>query len=135
MDSSLEVAYGNTEFNDNKELPSACPPVTMNLTADQDGILQLVENENDSPQVPRRDDESEHQEGRKEHIEKRVIKTLDFRKRTRICQENQAERMLKRRRSELQPEVGNGVTGDAEMQGTSLVLLQRVTKMTSTGLE
>ena len=27
----------------------------MNVIADQDRILQLVENENDSPQVPRRD--------------------------------------------------------------------------------
>jgi len=40
--------------------------VTMNLIVGQDGILQLVGNENGSPQVPRRDDESEHQEGRKE---------------------------------------------------------------------
>ena len=50
-------------------------------------------------------------EGRKEHIEKHVRKILDIRKRTRTCQENQAERILKRRRSELQPaEVGDSVT-------------------------
>ena len=91
-----------------------------------------MDNDNDSPQVPRRDDQSEHQEGRKEHTEKHVRKILDIRKRTRTCQENQAERMLKRRRSELQPgEAGDSVTiatpppppppltGDAEMQGTS----------------
>ena len=70
----------------------------MNLIADQDRILQLVENENDSREIPMRDNESEHQEGRKEHTE-----ILDIRKRTRTRQENQTERMLKRRRSELQP--------------------------------
>ena len=81
--------------------------VMMYLTADQDRILQLVENENDSPQVPRRDDKSEHPEGRKEHTEKHVRKILDIQKRTRTRQENQAERM----RSELQPgEVGNSMT-------------------------
>ena len=102
----------------------------MNLIADQDRILQLVENENDSPQVPRRDVESEHQEGRKEYTEKYARKILDIRKRTRTRQENQAERMLKRRRCELQPgEVGDSVslpfpllTGDTEMQGTSLFI-------------
>ena len=78
----------------------------MNLIADQDRILQLVENENDSREIPMRDNESEHQEGRKEHTE-----ILDIRKRTRTRQENQTERMLKRRRSELQPgEVGDSVT-------------------------
>ena len=59
----------------------------MNLIADQDRILQLVENENDSPRVPRRDDENEHQEGRKEHTEKHVRNILDIRKRTRTRQE------------------------------------------------
>ena len=110
----------------------------MNVIADQDRILQLVDNENDSPRVPRRDDENEHQEGRKEHTEKHVRKILDIRKRTRTRQENQAERMLKRRRCELQPgEVGDSVTiatppptrllltGDAEMQGTVLVSSHR----------
>ena len=88
-----------------------CASVTMNLIAGQDRIFQLVENENDSPRVPRRDDENEHQEGRKEHTEKHVRKVLDIRKRTRTRQENQAERMLKRRRYELQPgEVGDSVT-------------------------
>ena len=77
MDNPLDGAHGspewvldhsaaNTELNYNEELSLVCQPVTMNLIVDQDGILQLVENENDSPQVPRRDDESEHQEGRKE---------------------------------------------------------------------
>ena len=78
-DNPLEVAHGcpewvldhsadNSELNDNEELSSACQPVTIKLVADQDGILQLVENENDSSQVPRRDDESEHQEGRKQQL-------------------------------------------------------------------
>ena len=44
----------------------------INLIADQDRILEPVENENDSPEVPRRDDEGEHKEGRKEYTEKHV---------------------------------------------------------------
>ena len=89
MDSPLEFVHGSPEWvldhsaaniELSEELSSACQPVTINLIADQDGILQLVENENDSPQVFRRDDESEHQEGRKEHIEKHVKKILDIRK-------------------------------------------------------
>ena len=67
---SLEWALGhsaaNTELNYSEELSLVCQSVTMNLIVGQDGILQLVGNENGSPQVPRRDDESEHQEGRKE---------------------------------------------------------------------
>ena len=83
----------------------------MYLIADQDRILQLVENENDSPQVPRRDDKSEHLEGRKKHTEKHIGKILNIQKRTRTCQENQAERMLKRMWPELQPgEVGDSMT-------------------------
>ena len=69
----------------------------MNLIADQDRILQLVENENDSREIPMRDDESEHQEGRKQHTEKHVRKILDIWKQTRTHQENQEKRMLKRR--------------------------------------
>ena len=67
---SLEWVLGhsaaNTELNYSEELSLVCQSVTMNLIADQDGILQLEGNENHCPQVPRRDDESEHQEGRKE---------------------------------------------------------------------
>ena len=94
-----------------------------------------MENENDSPQVPRRDDENEHQEGRKEHTDKHVRKILDIRKRTRTRQENQAERMLKQMRSELQPEeVGDSVTiattpvdrGRGDARKTSLVSSERM---------
>ena len=81
-----------------------------------------------------KDEESEHQEGRKEHTEKHVRKILDIRKRTRTRQDNKAERILKRTRSELQPEEdGDSVitaipllTGEAEMQGTSLVSSERM---------
>ena len=73
-------------------------------------------------------DESEHQEGRKEHIEKHVKKIFDIQKRTRTCQENQAERKLKRRRCELQPgEVGNSVTiapSNATVGATTACLVQ-----------
>ena len=110
--------------------------MTMNLIADQDRIFQLVENENDSREIPMRDNESEHQEGRKEHTE-----ILDIRKRTRTRQENQTERMLKRRRSELQPgEVSDSVT-IATTSGTRRCKEQywchhsESQKMTSTGLE
>ena len=98
-------------------------------------------NENNSFQLPRKDDESEHQEGRKEHTEKHVRKTLDIRKRTRTSQENQAEGMPKRRRSELQPgEVSDSVT-IATTSGTRRCKEQywchhsESQKMTSTGLE
>ena len=64
MDSPLDGAHGSpewvldhsaakTELNYNEELSLVCQPVTMNLIVDQDGIPLLVENENDSPQVPR----------------------------------------------------------------------------------
>ena len=72
MDSPLEFAHGSPEWvldhsatniELSEELSSACQPVTMNKT----GSFSLWKIENDSPQVFRRDDESEHQEGRKEH--------------------------------------------------------------------
>ena len=47
----------------------------------------------------------------KKHTEKHIRKILNIQKRTRTCQENQAERMLKRMWPELQPgEVGDSMT-------------------------
>ena len=84
MDSPLDVAHGSPPptLNYNEELSLVCQPVTMNLIVDQDGILQLVASENDSPRVPRRDYESEHQEGRKE------LRGGFSRNRFEVCQDN-----------------------------------------------